>query len=494
MPVSILVVDDDPVQRRLVSAALARAGHEALSADNGEDALRLLEGPDAGGVSAVILDLAMPGLDGAGVLGAMRERGIRLPVIVQTASGGIETVVSAMRAGAFDFLVKPASPDKLQTALSNALKVHAMETSARSAPSRAPAVGGFKAMLGQSAAMERVARLGRKAAGSTIPVLIEGESGVGKEVVARAIQASGDRKTRPFVTVNCGAIPSSLVESILFGHEKGSFTGATEKHAGKFVEADGGTLFLDEVGDLPPEVQVKLLRAVQSGEVDPVGSRHTVKVDIRLISATHRDLMQRVREGGFREDLYYRLNVFPIQVPPLRERREDIAALVAHFMNDVALERTGRRLRGIAPEALALLQAYDWPGNVRQLENAVCRAVVLCDGDVLTIGDFPQISAQMEGFRVEPQRMAIKAHFEAPVSERPDVARTEPVQPPDAVRALDDRGNVRPLVDVERDMVEFALGRYGGQMSEVARRLGIGRSTLYRKLKEFGLDPDTRRQ
>src|SRR5690606_23165465 len=235
-------------------------------------------------------------------------------------------------------------------------------------------------------------------AASTIPILIEGESGVGKELVARAIQGSGDRRSRPFVTVNCGAIPENLVESILFGHEKGSFTGATEKHAGKFVEAHGGTLFLDEIGDLPLDVQVKLLRAVQEGEIDPVGSRSTLKVDIRLVSATHRDLLQQVKDGKFREDLFYRLNVYPIVVPPLRERRVDIPHLVRHFMAGAAAGKAaGPRIETISDGALAMLEAYDWPGNIRQLENAVFRASVLCDGNMLTEEEFPQIRAQVEG-------------------------------------------------------------------------------------------------
>ena len=220
--------------------------------------------------------------------------------------------------------------------------------------------------------------------------------GVGKELIARAIQGSGERRGKPFVTVNCGAIPHNLVESILFGHEKGAFTGATEKHAGKFVEAHGGTLFLDEIGDLPPEVQVKLLRAVQDGEIDPVGARAPVKVDIRLISATHRDLLQRVRDGLFREDLFYRLHVFPIFVPPLRDRRDDIPSLVEHFVARFARSQPSLKARTVSGAALAMLRAYDWPGNIRQLENAVFRAMVLCDGEMLTADDFPQIRAQVE--------------------------------------------------------------------------------------------------
>ena len=499
----ILVVDDDPVQRRLLEAALVRAGHEVILADSGEAGLDALEGPRGRDVAAVVLDLVMPGLGGLAVLKAMRERGIDIPVIVQTAQGGIDTVVSAMRQGAFDFVVKPVSPEKLQAAIAGALKVEALGSAARK-PARAPSGSmTFRDLIAASPAMERVLRLGRKAASSNIPILLEGESGVGKEMVARAIQGSGDRRSRPFVTVNCGAIPDNLVESILFGHEKGAFTGATEKHTGKFVEAHTGTLFLDEIGDLPLDVQVKLLRAVQEGEVDPVGGRSTVKVDIRLISATNRDLIQRVKDGAFREDLYYRLNVFPIHVPPLRERREDIPLLVQHFVARLGKSETGGRVKGISSAALAMLEAYDWPGNIRQLENAIFRAVVLCEGELLTPEDFPQIRAQVgsidlslhEEARLTPVRPVGPSQFAAEIAPSAQAARHDFGQERlGTLRAMDDKGNMRSLAEVESEMIRLAIDHYQGQMSEVARRLGIGRSTLYRKLKEMGIDPDGERQ
>ncbi len=407
MAVSILIVDDDPVQRRLLHAAVLRFGYDAVTADSGEAALAALEAPGGGDIGVIILDLVMPGLDGLGVLEKMRERDISIPVIVQTAQGGIDSVVSAMRGGAFDFVVKPASPDRLRVAIASALKVEAREVEARRSVKRTGAVA-FKDIITRSPAMDRVIRLAQKAASSNIPILIEGESGVGKELVARAIQGSGERRSKPFVTVNCGAIPDNLVESILFGHEKGSFTGATEKHTGKFVEAHSGTLFLDEIGDLPLDVQVKLLRAVQDGEVDPVGGRSTVRVDIRLISATHRDLLQQVKDGKFREDLFYRLNVYPIVVPPLRDRRADIPHLVRHFMARVDPGKNGGpRINAISERALSMLGAYDWPGNIRQLENAVFRASVLCEGDMLTEEEFPQIRAQVEGVVDLDRTMAV---------------------------------------------------------------------------------------
>jgi DNA-binding NtrC family response regulator len=496
MTAPILIVDDDPVQRRLLQAAVGKAGYEAMVAEGGEEALRLL---DAHAVSVVILDLVMPGIGGIEVLEQMRHRGMFVPVIVQTAKGGIETVVAAMRSGAFDFVVKPASPERLQTAIANALKVEALGDEAKRA--RRPSGGTltFKDLVTGSVAMERVVRLGQKAAASNIPILIEGESGVGKELVARAIQGSGERRHKPFVTVNCGAIPENLVESILFGHEKGAFTGATEKHTGKFVEAHTGTLFLDEIGDLPLDVQVKLLRAVQEGEVDPVGGRNAVKVDIRLISATHRDLLQRVRDGQFREDLFYRLNVFPIFVPPLRDRREDIPFLVDHFLRRVGSSGPAGPVTGITPQALSMLKAYDWPGNIRQLENAVFRAVVLCETGLLDRDEFPQIRAQLDGFDLSEHmdaeaRLAEKRAVEASAAPQPQQRTASTEARTSAhfgiLRALDDRGNVRSLADVELEMIQLAINRYGGQMSEVARRLGIGRSTLYRKLKEHGIDPE----
>ena len=496
MPDCILIVDDDPVQRRLLSAAVSRAGHEVLTADRGQAALEIVDGPRRRDIAVIVLDLMMPGLDGSGVLKELRQRELAIPVIVQTAQGGIETVVRAMRAGAFDFVVKPVSPERLMTAVNNALKVEAVEHATR----RNGATLTSRDIVTGSYAMQRAIRLAQKAAGSDIPILIEGESGVGKEVIARSIQQGSARRTRPFITVNCGAIPETLVESILFGHEKGSFTGATEKHAGKFVEAHGGTLFLDEIGDLPRDIQVKLLRAVQEGEVDPVGARAPVRVDIRLISATHRDLLQLVKDGRFREDLFYRLNVFPIFVPPLRDRMEDIPELVEHFMGRVGPPEARKRIGAISDDALAMLVAYDWPGNVRQLENAVFRAMVLCEGHTLTVDDFPQIRAQVEGIALvgypvpRPAAPAIAAASAAALEAPRDGSRAPALSTQFGVlRALDERGNVRSLSEVEFEMIKLAIDHYEGQMSEVARRLGIGRSTLYRKLKEYGIDPEAPR-
>ncbi len=374
----ILIVDDDPIQRRLLEEAVRRSGYEPQTAEGGEEALGII----AGGAEfdLVILDLMMPGVDGMTVLHRLSRSGSAIPVIVQTSRGGIDTVVGAMRAGAFDFIVKPVGLERLQVAIQNALKVTALEGEARQKAKPPTGALTFRDIVTKSPEMARVIRLGERAAASNIPILIEGESGVGKELIARAIQGTSERRAKPFVTVNCGAIPENLVQSTLFGHEKGAFTGAVDKHAGKFQEAHGGTLFHDEVGELPLDVQVQLLRAIQESEIDPVGARRPIKVDFRLVSATNRRLVDMVREGRFREDLYYRLNVFPIFIPPLRDRREDIPALVTHFIGKFGAGETKRRVTGIRPDAVAVLQAYSWPGNIRQLENAVFRAVVLADG------------------------------------------------------------------------------------------------------------------
>src|ERR1700712_4944430 len=291
MAAIVLIADDDVVQRRLVENMVQKCGYETVVVDSGDAAVALLMGPDMRAIEAVLLDLVMPGLDGMGVLAKIREAGLNIPVIVQTAHGGIDNVVSAMRAGAHDFVVKPVGVERLQVSLRNALNVSALKGELQRIKHSREGKLTFADIITRSEAMGNVLRTAQKAAGSTIPVLIEGESGVGKELFARAIHGTGERAAKPFVAVNCGAIPDNLVESILFGHEKGAFTGATERHLGKFAEAAGGTLFLDEVGELPPAAQGKLLRAIKEGEIEPVGARKPLKVDVRLISATNRNLV-----------------------------------------------------------------------------------------------------------------------------------------------------------------------------------------------------------
>jgi DNA-binding NtrC family response regulator len=498
---SILIVDDDPVQCRLLEGMLQKFEYAAQTRDNGDAALALLAGPDGADIDCVILDLVMPNLDGLGVLAKMRQSGITVPVIVQTAHGGIDNVVSAMRAGAVDFVVKPVGAERLHVSIRNALNASALEGELQRMKKSRSGTLGFADIITKTVPMQAVIRIAEKASTSAIPVLIGGESGVGKELIARAIHGSSERRSKPFVAVNCGAMPENLVESILFGHEKGAFTGATERHTGKFVEASGGTLFLDEVGELPPAAQVKLLRAIQEGEVEPVGARRPVKVDVRLISATNRDLIADVKAGRFREDLFYRLHVFPITVPPLRERPTDIPALARHFLARFAAEE-GKRIRLITPEALRLLAAYRWPGNIRQLENTVFRAVVLAETDEIGINEFPQLAAQLAANDAAPpealhptpaedfEPVLIPNGFEDEHLLEPAMAAAmgPPIAPADALQLLDAEGEVRPLEDIEAELIRYAITHYRGQMSEVARRLQIGRSTLYRKLEALGLD------
>src|SRR6201995_4435639 len=388
MAASILIADDDAVQRRLVENMVQKCGYEAVVVDSGDAAIAMLTAADAPAIDAVVLDLVMPGLDGMGVLAKIREAGLSIPVIVQTAHGGIDNVISAMRAGAQDFVVKPVGMERLQVSLRNALNTSALKGELQRIRHSREGRLTFSDIITRSEAMTSVLRTAQKAASLQIPVLIEGESGVGKELFARAIHGSGERKAKPFVAVNCGAIPDNLVESILFGHEKGAFTGATERHTGKFVEAHGGTLFLDEISELPLAAQVKLLRALQEGAVEAVGGRKPVKVDVRIISATNRKLLDRVKGGYFREDLFYRLHVLPLTIPPLRARREDIPHLLRHFVARFGAEEN-RTITGITGEAMTHLTQLEWPGNIRQLENAVYRAVVMSDGDQLGPGGFP---------------------------------------------------------------------------------------------------------
>ena len=486
MTQTILIVDDDPVQRRLLEAAISRIGLSTISAPGGGPALDLLLSPRADHVVLMLLDLIMPDVDGIQVLSKFRAVNHDMPVIVLTAKGGIDSAVEAMRAGATDFLVKPASPERIKVSIQNALKLGVLSGEVTRLKKKQQNRLVFEDLIARGTAMRQVIRLGQRAAQSSIPILIQGESGVGKELIARAIQGGSDRAGRPFVTLNCGAIPENLIESLLFGHEKGSFTGATDKHLGKFQEADGGTLFLDEIGELRLDMQVKLLRALQEGEIDPVGAKRPVKVDVRIISATNRDLAELTREGRFREDLYYRLNVFPVFMPPLRERREDIAALADYFLARFAAEEN-KPVSGFTPEALELLGSYAWPGNVRQLENTIFRAVVLCDDEMLDVGDFPQIATAMGVTPRERRPAMLETAPESPS------ARSAPVQSPRAaspyaLMAADATGHMRKLEDIEFEIIRMAIARYDGRMSEVARRLGIGRSTLYRKLKELGLE------
>ncbi len=491
---TILIVDDDPTQRRLMRAVCEKAGYPVLQAANGESALSLLQSQQGADVALIMLDLRMPGLGGMETLKRAKSFREDLPVIVLTAQGGIDTVVEAMQSGASDFFVKPASPERVIVSIQNALNLTTLKGEVSRLKRKHEGAMGFKDLVGDSGALRHVMRLGERAASSNIPILITGESGTGKEMVARAIQGSSDRSGRPFITVNCGAIPENLVESILFGHEKGSFTGASAKHIGKFQEADTGTIFLDEVGELPADMQVKLLRVLQEGEVDPIGSKRPVKVDVRVISATNRDLAEEVKAGRFREDLFYRLNVFPIEIPSLRDRPEDIPALIDHFIQRYNAEER-RDVRGVRHEVMEVLCAFKWPGNVRQLENSIFRAVVLAEHAYLCAEDFPHLAEEFKAAGIEagPPVLSDEENEDggapAPRISPPPVQQGVAASGGESAVAIFDReGHLRSLQEIEKDLIELAIETYEGKMSEVARRLGMGRSTLYRKLREHDLE------
>lgn len=482
MSKTVLIVDDDPTQRRLLQAVVEKSGFSTLQAGSGDEALEIVGNTNGPDIHVMLLDLVMPGLSGMETLQGLTKIRPELPVIVLTGKGSIDTVVEAMKTGARDFVVKPAAPERIIVSIRNALEINTLVGEVKRLKKTTEGELQFKDLIGSAPAMRSVIAMGERGAKANIPVLITGESGVGKEVIARAIQGASERSGSPFITVNCGAIPENLVESILFGHEKGSFTGANTRHMGKFQEASGGTLFLDEVGELPLDMQVKLLRVLQEGEVDPIGAKRPVKVDVRIISATNRDLAEAVKLGTFREDLYYRLNVFPIQVPSLRERQEDIKALLDHFIRRFnAQERLS--VQDAAPATVDMLKAYEWPGNVRQLENSVFRAMILSDGVTLQPQDFPQIS----GLAPDIKQRVGTAESVDPITplETTDGSNEKPVS------ILDREGHLRTLEAIERDLIEYAIENYSGHMSEIARRLGIGRSTLYRKVREHGVDVDS---
>jgi DNA-binding NtrC family response regulator len=458
----LLLIDDEPAQRRLVAALAARGGWRAVFANDAEMAIATLGTQDGMQLDAILLDHWAAETDAARLIGELRARRPALPILMLTANGSVAQAVSAMRAGATDFLVKPLAPERLLAALEAAVAGSAAGE-LRPLTEKIPATLAFDEIVGSAPEFRTALAIAAKAARARVPVLIEGESGVGKEVVAEAIHAASPRAKKPLVAVNCGAIPANLVESELFGHEKGAFTGAFERKIGRFQEADGGTLFLDEVGEMPLDAQVKLLRVLSGGQIHAIGARHPRDVDVRVVAATNKRLADEVEAGRFREDLYYRLNVVQVTIPPLRSRIGDVPALARHLLARIA-RQPGLRPLGITDEALHLLSGYEWPGNVRQLQNALFRAAVLCEGDALTATDFPQIAA-MGGRRAQP-------------------ATSEG----GGVTLFRDDGNLRPLDDIEADVIRLAIGHYRGRMTEVARRLGIGRSTLYRKLGELGID------
>jgi DNA-binding NtrC family response regulator len=474
----LLLIDDEPAQRRLVSAICGRAGWWVRGASDIDGAQKILTDPEEPKIDAILLDHWLPGDAGQDYIAEIRALRPEIPLLVVTAQTSVAVAVDAMRAGAADFLVKPLAPDRLLAALDAATDRRKSSGELRPLSEKITKHLGFEEIVGSAPEFRSALAIAAKAARARVSILIEGESGSGKEIFAQAIHAASPRAKKPLVTVNCGAIPANLVESVLFGHEKGAFTGAFDRHIGRFEDADGSTLFLDEVGELPLDTQVKLLRALEEGEIQRIGSRIVQTVDVRVIAATNRRLAEEVAAGRFREDLYYRLNVVHVPIPPLRDRISDLPALVRHLLGRIA-EQPGMRHLSITDDGLSVLMRYGWPGNVRQLQNALFRAAVLCDGDALTATDFPQIAAEAQfGKRSDDYHAKSLAGASASAAFAHGAG----------VTLYTSEGHLRPLEDIEADVIRLAIGHYRGRMTEVARRLGIGRSTLYRKLGELGID------
>jgi len=443
----ILVIDDDRAMREMLIALLEDAGHEALGAEGVDVAIeRIREEP----LDAVISDIRMPGRSGLEVLGEVRELQPDLPVIMMTAFGSIDSAVEAMQAGAFDYVTKPFKRDAILVPLERAFEKTALEAENRRLRRALDRTTSFGDLIGTSAAMREIFALIRKVADRRVHVLITGESGTGKEIVARSLHFAGGRADKPFVPINCTALPEGLMESELFGHVKGAFTGATSNKRGLFEEADGGTLFLDEIGDMTLPLQSKLLRVLQDREVRPVGGNQARAIDVRLIAATNRDLQAEIEAGRFRKDLFYRLNVIPIHIPPLRERPEDIELLAQTF-----LQRHGDgQFRGFTPSALERLRRSAWPGNGRELENVIERAVALAESDVIDAADLP--------IDFEPRTVAARG------------LRADDL----ADRALHEGMTLAQLSDLYTERV---LEYTGGNKARAAQILGINRRTLYRR-------------
>jgi DNA-binding NtrC family response regulator len=441
-------VDDEKNIQLTLSRALSMAGHAVEVAGGGREALEKIA---ALPVDVVVMDVRMPDLDGLSVLEKARQTRPDLPVVIMSGQGSLEIVRNAFKLGAFDYLEKPITEkDKLLIAVKNALAMQTLR--AENAALRREA--GPQAMVGSGAAMQRLFEIIRRAAPSEGRVLVTGENGTGKELVARAIHQNSRRKDGPFVKLNCAAVPAELIESELFGHERGAFTGAVAARRGKFELADGGTIFLDEVGDMPAAMQAKVLRVLQEGEFERVGGSQTLRCDVRVVAATNKDLPAEVEAGRFREDLYYRLNVVPVYAPPLRERREDVPELCERFLAE-ACERNGRRPMSLARDAVVALQAQEWPGNVRELRNLVERLVILCDG--------PQIGAD-------------------------DVARVLPGARKPRTDRFRAGASFHELVEeAEREIILGALDQHQGNVSDTARTLGLERSHLYKKMRALGL-------
>ena len=463
MSETILIVEDDALQRRMLALTLKREGsYTVIEAEQGRAALDMLaQSVYAQKVRAVILDLEMPIMGGLETLAILKEQYPHLPVIMLTGHNNPEYIVESMKAGAIDFITKPYEPSRVIITLQNALKINTLTREVERIQHKEQESLKFNDLIGADKGLKDAVARGYKAAQSNIPVLITGETGVGKEMFAHAIHGESARAGKPFIAINCGAIPSNLVESILFGHEKGAFTGATTRTMGKFREAENGTIFLDEVGELPKDTQVKLLRVLQQKEIEPVGADRPVKVNARIISATNRDLMDDVRQQKFREDLYFRLNVLTIDIPPLRHRLDDINDLAHYFVTKYcALYQ--KPLKIIAETALINLKSHPWHGNVRELENIIHREIVLHDStntiefnDINSLGNFEKnfYKQQLKPFLYKDEGTRLKT-----------------------------------LEEMENEVITHALDIFAGDVIKAAAAIGVAKSTLYRKLEKIKRD------
>lgn len=447
---TILLVDDEPKLRDVLSVALSDLGYRVVEANSGAAALEMLNRED---VDLVLTDLRMPEVTGYELLRECKRLDPDLPVVLLTAYSSIKDAVRAIKEGAFDFISKPFEIDELAATVGNALRLHDAVRDNRRLREALAERSGFDNPVGSSPAFRRVLRGIEEVSATRANVLLTGESGTGKEMAARAIHFASPRRDGPFVAVNCAAIPEALLESELFGHVKGAFTGAVSNRAGRFAQAHGGTLFLDEIGDMPLALQAKILRAVQERSFEPVGSTHTKTVDVRIVAATNKDLLDAVARKSFREDLYYRLNVYPIHLPPLRERAGDVALLANHFAQHIA-SSMGKRITGFSPAALVAMEGYAWPGNIRELQNCVERAIIVARGVVIDVGDLPDY-----------------------LLERPAGAG-----PADLPGNLDDE-----LARLERNYLMEALRRAGGVQVKAAEMLGISERSFWHRVRKYDI-------
>ena len=466
----ILIADDEPNLRKVLAAILARDGYEVVEAGDGDEALGLI----GRGVAAIITDLKMPKIDGMGLLRRVTAERPDIPVIMITAHGSVDSAVEAVKLGAFDYIEKPFEQTQIRQVVDKAIRTFELDQRSPRRALQIPASGGGGGgsvdytrfgLIGKSGALQGVLSIIAKVADTPSTVLITGESGTGKELIARALHENSSRRSGPFIKVNCAAIPKTLMESEMFGYEKGAFTGAVGSKPGRFELAHGGTLFLDEIGEIPVEMQVKLLRVLQESEFERVGGIKTIKVDVRLVAATNRDLAAEVGRQHFREDLYYRLNVVPIHIPPLRERREDIRLLVDHFV-DKFNERLKKAVSDVDDAAMERLEAHTWPGNIRELENVLERTILFSSGPLIRAFDLPP---ELQGG--------------APTGPSSSPSLIEPGHTASSLKELVRKETER----VERELIVRALEATGWNVSQAARNLKISRKGLQNKMKEFGL-------